>query len=151
MSRGRLLPGHEHVVRHLEVDRPGAPAGRLMEGLVGEALEGLGVEGDRAPLRDRCEHPLLVDVLHRSPAAPLERGAAPIRISGTFPTAASANPVSALVKPGPAVTAATPARPVARAKPSAAMVTAHSWRNPMTRTLASTQPSSSSTMWPPPE
>ncbi len=74
MPRGRLLPGHEHVVRHLEIDRAGAPTGRLMEGLVGEALEVLRVVGHRAPLGERGDHPLLVDVLHRSPAASLERG-----------------------------------------------------------------------------
>ena len=75
-ARGGLHPGHEDVVGDLQVDRPGPARDRLVEGLVGEAREGLGAVGDPQPLGDGGQHPLLVDVLDRPAPASLERGAA---------------------------------------------------------------------------
>ncbi len=46
---------------------------------------------------------------------------------------AFATPVTASVTPGPAVTIATPARPVVRAHPSAMCAAACSWRVSITR------------------
>src|SRR5438046_2380271 len=54
-----------------------------------------------------------------------------------------------LVRPGPAVTAATPGRPVSRATASAANTAVASWRVSITRMPRCLQPTRIGEMWPP--
>ena len=61
-----------------------------------------------------------------------------------------AMPVTALVRPGPAVTMHTPGSPVARAHPSAAYAAAPSWRTSIRRMPTLGAAAHVGSMWPPP-
>ena len=54
---------------------PGRPLTAMWKASSVSRCSALGAVGHPAPLGERGQHPLLVDVLDRSPAAPLERGA----------------------------------------------------------------------------
>ncbi len=75
--------------------------------------------------------------------------APPKSTTGDCANCAFLSAVSALVTPGPAVTAATPGRPVSRATASAANTALRSSRQSMTRSPASWAPTSRGEMCPP--
>ena len=74
----------------------------------------------------------------------------PPRTATGMPVASAfASPVTAFVNPGPAVTAATPVRPVQRAHASAMCTAPLSWRVLTVRMPSRAQPLTTGAMWPP--